>query len=183
MVVDQEINTHCRSSLWILLLLLFLGILSSSLISRNVADSGLETPWNTEQSVPSGLYPDYTKIWPCLTSLPATYGGNEHSWGTLVMSTLCWVLPGRWEISSVAPFWRGQWVFCFLFWERERERAGKGQRENKRGRIPSSVLEVRVGLKPWDYDLSRSRARRLTDWATQVPPGEILLNINIKRWD
>lgn len=55
----------------------------SSLVSKNVAVSGLGIPWSTEQSGSSGPYPGYTRSFghvctSCL-HLPAIDRSNEHS--------------------------------------------------------------------------------------------------------
>ena len=80
---------------------------------------------------------------------------------------------------------------CYLFWERERtwigeeqerEEAGERSRRERKTENPKQALCYQHGAWRCDsipqtvrsWPEPKSRVRRLTDWATQAPPREIL---------
>ena len=79
--------------------------------------------------------------------------------------------------------------FKVYFWEREqagegqRERARERERERIKSRLWLSAQSPMQGLNPRtvrSWRESRSRVRRLTDWATQVPENLLHFNLSIQ---
>ena len=63
-------------------------------------------------------------------------------------------------------------MFVYYFWERERARAGEGQREGDRGSKAGSAgsRDPNVGLKLRNNEIMTwAEVRGLTNWATQAP--------------
>ena len=74
-------------------------------------------------------------------------------------------------------------VYFYLFWERDREQAGEGQREKEIESQASSALSAQSplwGRNSWavqSWPEMKSRVRCLIKWATQVPEHLQLWNV------